>query len=130
MNSKLIASTFAVAAALLVTQNTVHAQEALPSVPVASTSGKTAGAVRIELTEANAAGLIRFSEATQIAPVYANAITATRAQIAAEALEAQRQGLTSTGEVSVVANEKQLAAVLEAGRNAIRFASALTVSAK
>jgi hypothetical protein len=130
MNSTLIISTFAVAATLFVAQSPVQAQEALPSLPVVSTSGKTVSAVQTELNAANAAGHLRFSEATQIAPVYANAVTPTRAQIAAEALEAQRQGLTSTGEASVVANEKQLAAVLEAGRNAVRFAGALTVSAK
>jgi hypothetical protein len=131
MKSTLIVSTFAVAATLFITQNPVQAQEALPSLPTASTSAKTASAVQIELAAANAAGFLRFSEATQIAAaVYANAVAATRTQIAAEALEAQRQGLTSTGEVSVVATEKQLAAILEAGRNAVRFASALAVSAK
>jgi hypothetical protein len=130
MNSTLIISTFAVAATLFVAQSPVQAQEALPSLPVASTSGKTASTVQTELAAANTAGLLRFSEATQIAPVYANAVTATRAQIAAEALEAQRQGLASIGEVSVVATEKQLSAVLEAGRNAVRIAGVLTISAK
>jgi ABC-type oligopeptide transport system substrate-binding subunit len=144
MNSKtflVTLMTMAITSVVATAHSTSQAQEAMSDRPVvfasASTSAstltpsKTRAQVQIELAAANASGLQRFSEATQIAPIPNTESSVTRELVAAEAQEAQRLGLTTGGEFTLIANEKQVAAILNARRaaegNATRRAGALLV---
>ncbi len=103
MNTKNLIATVATVLATSFGAGAAMAQEATIEAPVAkSTSVTTRQAVHQEAVLAVAEGRILFGEASLVTPARKAAdMPLTRAQVASEAREAVRLGLTQYGEASI-----------------------------
>ncbi len=94
------------------------AQEATPDTWIAqSTSVASRQAVHDQAVAARVAGNIAFGEAFDYNFASRASSTLSRAQVVAEAREAQRLGLTQGGEVQRFATPSQLDSIRRAGQN-------------
>lgn len=92
--------------------------EATPDYPSAYTSQATRTAVREAAIAARAAGQIVVGDQDVVSASWAD-IGLTRAQVRAEAVEANRLGLIARGEHSIVPTTEQLARIQMAGLKAL-----------
>jgi Domain of unknown function (DUF4148) len=107
-----------IAALATVAATSAFAQEATPDTWIhEAKSVATRQAVNNEARAARAAGEIAFGEAYGHDFSSKIATRLTRAQVVAEAIEAQRLGLTQTGEVQRFATQGQLDSIRRAGQS-------------